>query len=58
MGRGDGHLFYDPWPDPDDPWEPPRSLTAEDLAPIITEMITNLDLQQRKKEPLATLLGT
>ena len=56
LGRDDGHLFYDPWPDPDDLWEPPRSITAEDLAPIITEMITNLDLQQRKKEPLGTLL--
>lgn len=55
LGRDDGHLFYDPWPAPDDPWEPPRSITAEDLAPIITEMITNLDLQKRKKEPLATL---
>ncbi|MBK1723533.1 hypothetical protein CKO23_14965 [Thiocystis violacea] len=26
MGREDGRLFYDPLPDPDEPWEPPKPL--------------------------------
>lgn len=31
MGREDGRLFYDPLPDPNEPWEPPKPLTPREI---------------------------
>ncbi|RPI39682.1 MAG: hypothetical protein EHM53_04875 [Methanoregulaceae archaeon] len=46
LGREDGRLFYAPWPDPQEPWEPYRGLTAEELVPIFTEMIYTAEMRQ------------
>jgi len=31
MGREDGRLFYDPLPDPNEPWQPPDPLTQQEI---------------------------
>jgi hypothetical protein len=56
LGRADDRLFYEPRPDPGELYEPYPGLSINELAPIVTEMITNMDLQQEQIEPLATLL--
>ncbi len=35
LGREDGQLFYDPWPDPNEPWEPYPGLTIEKVVQIV-----------------------
>jgi len=39
MGRQDGRIFYDPLPNPDDPWQPYEGLDLEKAIPIIINMI-------------------
>lgn len=48
LKREDGRLFYEPWPDPDDTWEPYEGLTVDKLVPIITKIIYKLYMQQNK----------
>lgn len=43
LGRPDGRLFYDAEPDPDAPWVPPPSLSAEEL---LQETIQALETRQ------------
>jgi hypothetical protein len=43
LGREDSRLFYEPWPDPDEPWEPYEGLTIEKFVPVFTRMMFNLD---------------
>jgi len=43
LGREDGKLFFEPWPDPDEPWEPYEGLTVEKIVPIFTTMLYNID---------------
>jgi len=57
LGRKDGGLFYDPWPDPDEAWEPYRGLTPEALVPIVTELIYNQAQREQAGQPLQTFLG-
>ncbi|MBN1883555.1 MAG: hypothetical protein JW885_15415 [Deltaproteobacteria bacterium] len=40
LGRADGQLFYDPLPDPDEPWEPYPGLSEEKVVEI-TRFITD-----------------
>ncbi|RPI36861.1 MAG: hypothetical protein EHM53_11755, partial [Methanoregulaceae archaeon] len=56
LGRG-GSPFYDPWPDPDEAWEPYRGLTPEALVPIVTELIYNQAQREQAGQPLQTFLG-
>lgn len=39
LDRADGRLFYEPWPDPNENWEPYEGLTVEKLTPILTKLI-------------------
>lgn len=48
LGRNDGRLFYEPWPNVNDPWIPYDGLTIERLTPIITSILYSLF--QREKE--------
>ncbi len=56
LKRDDGILFYEPWPDPDDFWEPYKGLTVESLVPIITKVMYNLYSQQTKRNTKPDLL--
>jgi hypothetical protein len=49
LGREDGRLFYAPWPDPQEPWEPYRGLTPEEMVPIFTEMIYTAEMRQKEE---------
>lgn len=53
MGREDGRLFLDPWPDPSEPWDPPKPLTLERALPILVSMISTL--RQRLPAPEQSL---
>jgi len=39
LGREDGKLFLEPWPDPDDSWEPYEGLSIEEIIPIFTRVL-------------------
>ncbi|MFA5268678.1 MAG: hypothetical protein WC379_11960 [Methanoregula sp.] len=56
LGRTDGRLFDDPWPDPDEPWEPYPGLTAAALVPIVTELIYNQGQRECAGQPLLTFM--
>jgi len=43
LGRDDGVLFYEPWPEPNEPWEPYGGLTVEKVIPIFTQALCNMD---------------
>lgn len=57
LGRKDGRLYYDPWPDPDEAWEPYPGLTHEALVPIVTELIFNQAQREQAGQPLQTFFG-
>ena len=57
LGRKDGGLFYHPWPDPDEAWEPYPGLTPEALVPIVTELIFNQAQREQEGQPLQTFFG-
>lgn len=57
LGRENGGLFYDPWPDPDEAWESYGGLTPEALVPILTELIFNQAQREQAGQPLQTFLG-
>ena len=57
LGRDDGRLFSEPWPDPDEPWEPYEGLTVEELVPIVTELIYRQGQREQAGQPLQTFLG-
>jgi hypothetical protein len=42
LGRDDGMLFYEPWPDPGKPWESYEGLTIEKIVPVFSLMLYNL----------------
>lgn len=42
LGRADGRLFLDPWPDPAEPWQPPEALNLEKALPILVSMLLTL----------------
>ena len=50
MGREDGRIFYDPLPDPNEPWQPYEGLTLEKTIPIIIKMINEQHRLIREKE--------
>jgi hypothetical protein len=49
LGREDGKLFYEPWPDPNEPWEPYEGLTVEKIVPIFSLMLFNLDKKYQQQ---------
>ena len=49
MGRPDGRLFTEPWPDPGESWGPYPGLTVEKIVPIFTQMLYSMDLEHRKQ---------
>ncbi len=46
LGREDGKLFYEPWPDVHEPWEPYEGLTVEKIVPIFTQIMYNIDKKE------------
>jgi len=49
MGKADGKVFYEPMPDPNEPWEPYEGLTVEKIVPIFTQVLFNMDTKYKKK---------
>lgn len=47
LGRENGKLFYEPWPDPNEPWEPYEGLTVEKVVPIFTNILYRMDVKYR-----------
>jgi hypothetical protein len=43
LRRSDGVMFYDPWPQPDEPWELYEGITAEKIVPIFIQIMYNMD---------------
>jgi hypothetical protein len=43
LGREDGILFFEPLPDPDEPWKPYEGLTVEKVVPVLTWMIFTMN---------------
>jgi hypothetical protein len=43
LGREDGNLFTEPWPDPDEPWEPYNGLKIKKSIQIFIQMMYNID---------------
>ncbi len=50
LNRDDGRLFYEPWPDVNDPWVPYDGLTIERLVPIITTLVYSLHQREIELE--------
>lgn len=52
LGREDGKLFYEPWPDPSEPWESYKGLTVETIVPIFCRMlyIKNEEINKKIKK--------
>ena len=48
LGRKDGKLFYEPWPDPDEPWEPYEGLTVEKIVPVFVQMLYSVHCRQQR----------
>jgi hypothetical protein len=42
LGRDDGILFYEPWPNPDDPWKPYEGLTLEKIVPVFFRLVYSI----------------
>jgi len=49
LGREDGRLFYEPWPDPHDSWKPYEGLTVEKIVPIFVQMLYSIDRHHTNK---------
>jgi hypothetical protein len=49
LGRSDGRLFYEPLPDPSEPWEPYEGLTVEKVVPIFAEILFNMNQHYKKR---------
>jgi hypothetical protein len=47
LNRSDGRLFYAALPDLDEPWIPYEGLTVEKIVPVFSQILFNLDKQQR-----------
>ncbi|MGO8689845.1 MAG: hypothetical protein ACLQLG_09435 [Thermoguttaceae bacterium] len=43
LGRADGVLFREPWPSPDEPFQPYGGLTTEKLVPILLHILQKQD---------------
>jgi len=43
LGREDSRLFYEPWPDPDEPWSPYRGLALETVIPVFSQILFTMD---------------
>ncbi len=50
MGREDGRIFFDPLPDPEEPWQPYEGLTLEKTIPIVVKLIEENHGLIREKE--------
>lgn len=53
MGREDGRLFYDPLPDPDEPWQPPslmpqQKIVEETVAALLATKIETAPKSKRR----------
>lgn len=49
LKRTDGRLFYEPWPDPNEPFMPYEGLTVEKIVPIITKLLYNMDTKYKRQ---------
>ncbi len=49
LGREDGKFFYEPWPDPEEPWESYKGLTVETIVPIFCRMLFTKNEEVNKK---------
>lgn len=56
LDREDGRLFFDPWPDPEEPWEPYTGLTLENLIPVAGELLYLQAMNERTAQPLQAIL--
>jgi hypothetical protein len=50
LKRSDGVLFYDPWPDLDEPWEAYGGLTIEKIVPIFIQIMYNMNKEYNFKK--------
>ena len=50
LNREDGRLFYDPWPNPDAPFEEPKNMTIDALIPILLDIFLKLFKMIREKD--------
>jgi hypothetical protein len=50
FGNNRENLFLDPWPNPDDPWEPRPEITLKDVVPILVSTILKLDERVKAME--------
>jgi hypothetical protein len=48
LGRENGQLFVEPRPEPDDAWNCYEGLTVEKIVPIFTQMLLNIDKENRR----------
>lgn len=49
MQRIDGRLFLEPWPNPNEPWEPYNGLTIEKIVPIYSQIMFNMNNKYQRK---------
>ena len=57
LGREDGRLFYEPFPDSNEKWEPYQGLTVEKIVPIFMQMLHNLDTKMNKRSHTKNILS-
>lgn len=57
LGREDNTLFYEPWPEPNDPWQDYEGLSVEKIIPVYTQMLFNLEQQHRKQKKIVSNPG-
>lgn len=48
LGRADGRLFFEPLPDPAEPWKPYTGLTLEEFVPVFTQVLYNMENWHQK----------
>ncbi len=49
LKRDDGRLFYEPYPDPEAPWESYKGLTVEEFVPVFAYLVYNIDMKYRQQ---------
>ncbi len=58
LKRADGKLFYEPLPDPGEPWKSYEGLTVEKIVPVYLQMMYNMERAYQKKNNAVDQCGT
>ena len=48
LDRPDGKLYLEPWPDPDEPWEPYAGLGSDKISPLLLDLLVRQHLRWLK----------